>query len=568
MAPLPDDALVEAIQQSTHCSYPYAVLLARRGGSAWERLIDPDSHQLHPPVLLTDMEKAIDRLVAAIDSGERIFLHGDFDVDGLSGAAVLYRGLRPLLPPNTIKVEVGDRTLGHGISRAFVLRAIEEGFRLVVTTDCGVSNGAEIADLRAAGIDTIITDHHLPPTSLPDAVAVIDPHRPDDAYPNRHLAGVGVAFKLICGLYERLGRPAPLSLLDLVALGTIADLVPLSADGDNENRVIIREAFDRIARGEGSSLGLRALMSRLSIQPRKLSTSDIGFLVAPKLNAANRAGDPKVAFLLLITEVEDQAEYLAEILLDYNRDREIAQNDLISQAEEMIRAEDLDPREDGLVFIVGPYWNEGLLGLVASNLADRYRVPTIVVSRGDRVSRGSCRSVGGFDMNACLDAHADLLLQYGGHKMAAGFSVDTETLPQLEERLFDYFGARAGDLAIPLREQIDAPITIDEVDHRFHEDLSALAPFGPGNPIPRFLLSDCSFTDLGLVGARRQHLKGRVVQRGVAAPFIAFRMGRHLDAFERSDGASLVCQIGFDDWRSVVQVQGIDLVEPIPKTSG
>jgi len=562
MAPFPDGALVQGIQESIHCSYPFALLLARRGGDAWRRLIDPDYHSIHPPTQLFDMPRAVDRLLAAIEAGERIFIHGDFDVDGLSGAAVLYRGLRPLLPPNTIKVEVGSRSVGHGISRAFVLRAIEEQFQLVVTTDCGVSAVGEIADLRAAGIDTIVTDHHLPPDPLPDAVAIVNPHRSEDTYPNRYLAGVGVAFKLICGLYERLGRSVPLHLLDLVALGTIADLVPLSADGDNENRGIVREAFERIARGEGSSLGLRALMSRLSINPRKLSTSDIGYLVAPKLNAANRAGDPKVAFLLLITEVDDQAEYLAEILLDYNRDREIAQNDLIAQAEEMIRSENLDPREDGLVFIVGPYWNEGLLGLVASNLADRYRVPTIVVSRGDRVSRGSCRSVGEFDINACLDAHADLLLQYGGHKMAAGFSVNNDTLPHLEERLFDYVTSRAGDFAVPLREQIDAPIAIDEVDGRFHDDLSALSPFGPGNPTPRFLLPDCSFSDLGLVGNRRQHLKGRVVQRGVAAPFIAFRMGRHLETFEQTDGAALVCHVGFDDWRGVVQVQGIDLVEP------
>jgi single-stranded-DNA-specific exonuclease len=560
LASLPDEHLVEHIQGSLDCSRPFAVLLAQRGGPSWETLIGPGLRNLHPPFHLPDMEQAVSRLVAAIDQGERVFIHGDFDVDGLSGAAVLYRGLRPLLPPNTIKVEVGERSLGHGLSRPFVLRAIEEEFRLVITVDCGIANHEEIAELSAAGIDTVVTDHHLPLATLPGAAAVVDPHRPDSRYPNPDLAGVGVAYKLVCGLHERLGYPAPLKLLDLVALGTIADLVPLRSASDNENRAIVREAFSLIATEEGSSLGLRALMARLSINPNKLSTSDIGYLVAPKLNAANRAGDPKVAFLLLITEDGDQAEYLAEILLDYNRDREIAQNDLLSQAEEMIRTEKLDPREDGFLFLVGQYWNEGILGLVASSLAERYRVPAIVLSRSDHVSRGSCRSFGDFDVSACLEAHADLLLQYGGHRMAAGFSVATDSIAQLEERLAVYVSTHRPEISALTPEQVDVEAALDQIDVRLHANLESLAPFGPGNPSPRFLLRDCSFGALTLVGSRRQHLKGHVVQGERSLPFIAFRMGRHLETFEEARQTSLVCHIGFDDWQGAVQAQGIDLV--------
>jgi len=361
----PDEFLVETIQRSLDCSHPFAVLLAQRGGDSWETLIDPDSSDLHTPFRLPDMERAVRRVTEAIDRKEKVFIHGDFDADGLSGAAVLYRGLRPLFPKNSIKVEVGDRLHGHGLSHPFVMRAIEEGFSLVITVDCGIGNKDEIAELARAGIDTIVTDHHLPSAGLPPAVAIVNPHRPDSDYPNRHLAGVGVAYKLIEGLYARLGRPTPSHLLDLVALGTIADLVPLASDGESENRAIIREGFSLIAEGSGSSLGIRELLSRFSINPKKMTTSDIGYLVAPKLNAANRAGDPKVAFLLLITEDPEKAAYLAEILLDYNRDREIAQNDLLAQAEGIIRSEGIDPRDSGFVFLVGDYWNEGVLGLVA-----------------------------------------------------------------------------------------------------------------------------------------------------------------------------------------------------------
>ena len=276
-------------------------------------------------------------------------------------------------------------------------------------------------------------------------------------------------------------------------------------------------------------------MAKLSINPKKLTTTDFGYLVAPKLNAANRAGDPKVAFLLLITEVADQAEYLAEILLDYNRDREIAQNDLIAQAETMIRDEGIDPQEDGLLFLVGKYWNEGILGLVASNLAERYRVPTFVLSRGDRVSRGSCRSVGDFDVSAALDAVAALLLQYGGHKMAAGFSVANESVQELEDRLAEYVAEHRSSIAAFHPEDIDTEVELADVDLRFYTNLASLAPYGPGNPPPRFLLRDCLFDGLSLVGNHRQHLKGRVVQNGIALPFIAFRLGKHLETFESAE---------------------------------
>jgi len=536
------------------------VLLAQRGGVDWNLLIDPNIQSLHSPFLLEGMTEALDRLQKAIALSERVFIHGDFDADGLTGAAVLYRAIRPLLPKNSVKVDVGDRRRGHGLSKAFVLRALEEEFSLVITVDCGIGNEEEIEQLRQAGIDTIVTDHHLPTGSLPNAVAIIDPHRPGDGYPNKHLAGVGVAFKLVCGLYERLGKPMPGHLLDLVALGTIADMVPLSHDGESENRALVREAFSLISRGTGSSLGLRVLLETLSVNSKKISAMDIGYLVAPKLNAANRAGDPKVAFLLLTTEASDQAEYLAEILVDYNKDREIAQSDLIAQAEEKIREKGLNPQEAGLVFLIGEYWNEGILGLVASNLADRFSVPAIVLSRGDRVSRGSCRSVGSFDISACLREHQDLLLQFGGHPMAAGFAIDNANLPELEGQLMRYAQEHRADMEIQAASTIDTRLQLQDVNVRLFTNLTSLGPYGQGNREPHFLIEDCTFADLTLVGNRRQHLKGRVTQNGHSASFIAFRMAKYLEDFEQAENGSLVCHVGFDDWRNDVQIRGLDLV--------
>ena len=558
---LPNQSLIASIGTALGCATPFAIVLAQRGGTDWQGLIDPSLEDLHSPFLLDGMTEALDRIQMAIARSERVFIHGDFDADGLTGAAVLYRGIRPFLPKNSTKVEVGDRAHGHGLSKSFVLRAIEEGFSLVLTVDCGIGNADEIAQLKQAGIDTIVTDHHLPTGERPEAVAIIDPHQPGDTYPNKHLAGVGVAYKLVCGLHERLGQPMPEQLLDLVALGTIADLVPLSHRGESENRAFIREAFTRMARGAGSSLGLRALLAKLSVNAKKLSTMDIGYLVAPKLNAANRAGDPKVAFLLLITESSEQAEYLAEILIDYNKDREIAQTDMIAQADEQLRDSGIDPREAGLAFLSGDYWNEGILGLVASNLSDRFGVPAIVMSRGDRVSRGSCRSVGSFDISACLHEHRDLLLQFGGHRMAAGFSVANENVPELEERLLEYADRHRPEMEMRAASTVDARLHLSDVSLRLFTNLTSLGPYGPGNREPNFLVEGCTFDDLTLVGNRRQHLKGRVSQDGHSVSFIAFRMAKYLEEFERGEDASLVCHVGFDDWRNDVQLRALDLVE-------
>jgi single-stranded-DNA-specific exonuclease len=558
--PSPEGALVEEIVTALACARPFAALLARRGGENWRRLIDPDLTHLHSPFALKGMAEGVSRLVRAIENNDPIFIHGDFDVDGLSGAAVLYQGLFPLVQKGTIKVDVGDRARGHGLSREFLHRTIDEKFSLVITADCGITNVDEVAALREAGIDTIITDHHLPSPLLPQAIAIIDPHQPGETYPNPNLAGVGVAFKLICGLYERLERPHPYPLLDLVALGTIADLVPLSENGEVENQAMVREGFSIINRGEGSSLGLRVLLQKLSVDPRTITASDIGYLVSPKLNAANRAGDPKVAFLLLTTKQVKRAEYLTEILLDYNRDREIAQDDLISQAEEQMAENETDPEEDGIIILVGKYWNEGVLGLVASNLSDRYRVPTVVLSQGDHVSRASCRSIKGFDITACLETHADLLLHYGGHPMAAGFSIQNDRILELRERLLKYITQRASPAARTRINAADAEIHAREIDLRFYHHIRSLAPYGPGNPAPLFLVRGCAFEAVTLVGTRQQHVKGKMVQDGLTLPFIAFRMGKHVHIFQQEEEISLVCRTGFDEWQQSVQVEIVDLV--------
>ncbi len=558
LAPSADCQLVNQIQTSLSCGRPFASLLAQRGGNDWQKLINPNIEDFHSPFLMLAMKEAVSRLMRAIEHKEHIFIHGDFDVDGLTGAAVLYRGLLPLLPKGSLKVDVGDRERGHGLSQRFVQRVIDEEFSLVVTVDCGSSDKEQIDLLNNAGIDTIVTDHHLLPTELPPAIAILNPHQEEDTYPNTHLAGVGVAYKLICGLYIKMQINSPYELLDLVALGTIADLVPLADKHEVENRAIVQEGFSLVAQGKGSSLGFQELVKKLSVNENKLTASDIGYILAPKLNAANRSGDPKVAFLLLTTNDRDRAEYLIEILLDYNRDRGIAQTDLLAQARGIIARQDINPEDDGIVILSGKYWNEGILGLTASNMADRYGVPAVIISKGDRVSRGSCRSVQGFDIASCLETNSNLLIQHGGHKMAAGFTVSNNLLPQLRNRLLQCAAKYSGKISDT--EHLDEEVGSSDVDIRLYTNLRSLAPYGPGNPAPRFLLKDCMFDELSLVGARKRHIKGTISHNGECLPFIAFQMGKHLDVFEESSKVAVVFRAGFDDWRSKVQLEIVDLV--------
>lgn len=552
--------LTDEISKELTCTPLSAILLAQRGGRQWRKIINPDRRTFHSPFLFSQMETAVTRLLDAIDRQEKIFIHGDFDADGLTGAAVLYYGFLPLFPAGTIKVEVGDRTSGHGLSHAFVRRAIEEEFNLIVTVDCGISDCEKISYLRETGIDTIITDHHLPLDELPPAIAIIDPHLPEETYPNCSLAGVGVAYKLVCGLYERLGRPTPYQLLDLVCIGTIADLVPLAKENEVENRAIVREGLALLKQKQGSSCGIRALMKKVTLKPEQLQADDIGYRIAPKINAANRAGDPKVAFLLLTTTQQDRARYLAEVLIDYNHDRTVSQQDITHQAKELLAKENINPQQDGIVIVGGKYWNEGIIGLVASRLSEEYGVPAIVFSYGDRISRASCRSVKGFNITDCLQSCSEVLIHYGGHEMAAGLSLANERLAEFVTCVHSYIQDYKGPAATKILE-IDAVIDAQAVNFRTYDDLASLAPFGKGNPTPICLLPGVLFDQLHLVGNGGHHLKGKIIQADISLPFIAFHLGGYIDLLAKTTAAGVVCSLEVDSWRNNIQLQLIDVVE-------
>ncbi len=553
-------------------STPESTALPNGGSEVFAKLIsvrtngDPDHFlkrtSLHDPKRMHGVDIAVKRLIQAIERDDAIFIHGDFDVDGMTSTALMYLGLRRLGLTH-IKVEIEDRKRGHGLNDQVVQRLISEKFSLLITTDSGISDVEHVKALKDAGIDSIITDHHTPPQVLPDALALVNPKLPQCTYPNKDLAGVGVAFQLLRALYEAVGR-APeeaLQFIDLAMLGTVADLVPLMRNGEVENHEIVRAGLDYVSEGHGN-LGLKTLMDSLGLDATLPSAGQLSFVVSPHLNAANRVGDPRVALLLLTTQNPQLAQYLAETLIAYNQDRKLSQTQLSDMVGAAIEEGQIDLDNERLVWLEGEQWNPGILGLVASYVVDQYGLPVILISKEGLMSRASARSVPQFDMMDCLQNCESVFNRYGGHAMAAGFTIPTKQLPEARELVLNYARNHAPKNGDTIHE-IDGTLRPEEISLDLHQEIQQLAPFGVGNPTPRFLLPRAQLDNLKTVGSGR-HLKCWTRVNGTTFETIGFTMGDHVDQLMYFDEVGLVFRVGRNDWlgQSRVQLELTDVVEP------
>jgi len=535
-------------------------LLALRANGGTSRLSEQIS--FYPPSELDHIDVAVARLVRALERQEAVFVHGDFDVDGITSTALFYLGLKAL-GLQRVKVEIEDRQRGHGLNEAIVRRLINEKFSLLVTTDCGISDVEAVGALDAAGVDTIVTDHHQPPDALPQALALVNPKLPGNRYPNKELAGVGVAFQLLRALYEALGRDPEeaLRFLDLVTLGTVADLVPLVQGSEVENHKLVRAGLKQMASGQGN-LGLRTLMQQLGLDLSKPSAGQLSFSVAPHLNAANRVGDPRVALLLLTTQNVGLAEYLSETLVAYNMDRKRSQSRLNAQVDGAIEAGQIDLGQERLVWLEGRAWNPGILGLVASYVVDHYGLPAVLISKEGALGRASARSVRGFNMMDCLKCCQDVFTRYGGHTMAAGFTIRTKDLDRARRAVLGYAKQHNGSKETSVRD-IDTELHPEQITLELYRELQRMAPFGTGNPQPKFLLSRVQLKGLKTVGGGK-HLKCFAEANGCTFETIGFSMGRYVEQLADRDEVSLVFKVERNEWmgRIKVQLELADVVEP------
>jgi single-stranded-DNA-specific exonuclease len=455
-------------------------LLVARGFAGIEEArsyLRPRLEQLHPPMAMRGMAEAVERLQRAIRDGETILVHGDYDVDGMCSTTILVRTLRHL-GATAIAFAPHRISDGYDLSEAGVRAAVAAGATLVVTCDCGTTAHGPVADLRGRGIDVIITDHHLPSQPPPECVAVLNPRVAGCDYPDKDLCAAAVAFKLSLALLEAQGSGpnVALNMLDLVALATVADVAPLRG----ENRILVRYGLRLMS--ETKNVGLRALISAAGLDDRELTAGRIGFIIAPRLNAVGRIGDARRGLELLLTSDEREANAIARDLEEINRTRQAIDRETLEAARKLAVAQGIDGRA-GLV-LAAEGWHPGVIGIVASRLVEDLYRPVVLVAVDGGTGKGSGRSIPAFDLHGGLSACADLLVKYGGHRAAAGLTVDAARIPELAERFDQVAHERLtpDDLVPELR--VDLEIPLHEANDGLERLLRHFEPFGLGNPAP------------------------------------------------------------------------------------
>ncbi len=500
--------------------HPLALqLLYNRGitePSQIEAFLNIDRRLEADPFLLPDMQRAVQRIYRALLRGEKIAVYGDFDADGVTATAILVQGLSAL----------GGRVVpfiphryrdGYGLQLAPLERLSKEGVSLVITADTGITAFEEVARCHKLGMDVIVTDHHVPTDYIPPALAVVDPKRADSAFRAADLAGVGVAFKLLEALLQGSGRDRLLdSLLDLVALGTVADMVPLLGD----NRYWVRRGLDLL--NNTDRIGLQEMMRCAGLQPGNLTSESISWILAPRINAAGRLDDAAASYRLLVTQSQEEAARLARDLEEKNARRQRMTSELLSRAREQLCAQGTDMP---LLMTGGMDYPAGVMGLVAGRLAEEFYRPVILLKIGSDVCRGSGRSIPEFNLIGALDRCRDLLLTVGGHAGAAGFTVQRSQLEALQARLLRIAEEELAGVDLRPHIDIDAEVPLNVFSGDVYQQIQRLAPFGSGNPEPAFVSREVEVLEWSLAGEQGDHLRLKLRQGGVIWDAIGFGLG-------------------------------------------
>ena len=549
--PLTTPELIPELQASLQINEVLARLLVLRGVHNYDKARDffrPNIHHLHDPFLMQDMEQAIERIEQAIAQQEKILVFGDYDVDGTTAVALVYRFFSKYY--DQLEYYIPDRYLeGYGISYKGIDYAAENNFSLIIALDCGIKSVDHVAYAKEKGVEFIICDHHLPGEHLPDAVAVLDPKRSDCSYPYKELAGCGIGFKLIQAYTQKNDLPFEdlEAYLDLVAVSIAADIVPI----DGENRTLAWFGMKRL--NEQPCAGLAALRS-IAKQKPNYTLSDAVFQLGPRINAAGRIADAKQAVRLLSCSTQTEALEIAKLIDIHNDERREHDSDITEQALAQVESGlDFKTRKSTVVF--NESWHKGVIGIVASRLTEKYYRPTIVLTQSNGVVAGSARSVMGFDLYEALLACTDLLEQFGGHKYAAGLTMKVENVPAFQQRFEEVVTASISDELLVQEISIDSPLNLAQIDAKFFRILSQFEPFGPKNMSPVFKASGVELADaIGIVGDK--HLKMQVKQRDSNVfDCIGFGLGKLKEALLRSNGFDMCFSIEENSWKDRRNIQ-------------
>jgi single-stranded-DNA-specific exonuclease len=516
-----------------------ARLLYNRGISEPSQIdvfLNADSRLESDPFLLPDIHQAVSRTYQALLTGEEIAVYGDFDADGITATALLVQGLSAL--GGKVVPYIPHRYHeGYGLQVAALEKLRKRGISLIITVDTGITAITEIQKARKMGIDIIVTDHHLPLASLPPALAVVDPKRSDSSFQSE-FAGVGVAFKFLQALLKGSGREELInSLLDLVALGTVTDMVPLTGD----NRYWVKRGLELLNNTE--RLGLQEMMRSASLKPGSLDTDSISWILGPRLNAAGRLDDAATSYRLLLTQDPKEAASLVSELEEKNAKRQRLTTELLQRVREKIIAIGTDRP---LLMIGDEDYPPGVMGLVAGRVSEEFYRPVILFRIGPETCRGSGRSIPEFDLMAALADCRDLLSNFGGHTKAAGFTVPTDNLQQLERQLLNMAESQLAGLDLRPHIDIDAEVTLSELAGETFKQIQRLSPFGAGNPLPSFVSRHVEIVDLHHIGSRNEHLSLKLKQEGLVWDAIAFRFGSR--AQETTAFLDIAYTLDIDRW--------------------
>ncbi|OQB07420.1 MAG: Single-stranded-DNA-specific exonuclease RecJ [Candidatus Cloacimonetes bacterium ADurb.Bin211] len=545
---------IKDISASLKCPKIVAELLYRKGLGTTEEIdafLNPRLDQQYDPFLFPDMEKAVQRIIRAIDKGEKITVYGDYDVDGTTATTLLYLGLNRI--GANIDYYIPHRMIdGYGLSLSSLDQLKENGTSLIISVDCGVNALEEIEAINERGMEIIITDHHNPKEELPEAVAIINPKLPGCTYPFPYLAGVGVAYKLLMAIYKAKGLETlanTLKYMDLVAVGTIADIVPLIG----ENRVFAHIGLQHLI--EKKNLGLNALVQIAGLKSKVLDSSDIVFGLAPRINAAGRMGSASLAVELLISRDIEQSKELAESIERLNSLRQQEDQKTFQEACEIIEKKYSDLESVPCIVISSDDWHPGVIGIVASKLAERYYRPVLMISFKEGWGCGSGRSVADFDLFNALKFVEHNLPSYGGHKYAVGFTILQEYLDRFENELSRYIADHLQLQQIKPPLEIDHQIELYDISEFLLDWIEQFAPFGPENSRPVMLTRNVSVAGYPYT-VGRNHLKLKVVKDGVQLDLIGYNLGDYLPLLKKNMDIDIAYTLEYTRFGGKINIQG------------
>ena len=562
-----EQELQQQLERELNISSAAARMLVVRGIQTADEaraFVRPSLDNLHDPFLMKDMDKAVERLHQAIIQGEKILIYGDYDVDGTTAVALMYRFLQNLasnLSPLTFNLDyyIPDRyTEGYGVSTLGIDYAAAQGCHLIITLDCGIKAVEKIAYANSKGIDVIVCDHHTPGDVLPDAVAVLNMKRSDCPYPYKDLSGCGVGFKLAQAYTQRYlaSRLSPDSLItllpltQLLAMSIASDIVPITG----ENRILAYFGIRQL--NTQPFTGLSAIMSVAGIEAKKLTINDLVYKIGPRINACGRMKSGRAAVELLLTDDPVFARQQAEEVNHHNEDRRDCDTETTKEALAQLQEDPAYANRRSTV-VYAPHWHKGVVGIVASRLTETYYRPTIVLTAGeDGIISGSARSVGGFDIYAAIDSCSDLLTNFGGHKFAAGLSMHVDNLPEFQERFEAYVAAHIREDQLQPTLQIEAELQLADITKSFYNVLRHLEPFGPGNPRPLFVSRHLiNHRDTRAVGKEREHLRLDVTDRMNAITGIAFGRADMAEYIQNGNAVDICYELNENTFNHYTTIQ-------------